>query len=80
MLVRLASVELSILHMALFRWGGPADVPIQNLSCGCCAGVLVKELPDRGKDLASAKRSFVGQAGLVDVADYISGRSPEPIA
>lgn len=27
MLVRLAAAELSILHMALFRWGGRADVP-----------------------------------------------------
>ncbi|WP_174279847.1 hypothetical protein [Sphingomonas bacterium] len=27
MLVRLAAAELTILHMALFRWGGPADVP-----------------------------------------------------
>ena len=26
-LVRLAAAELAILHMALFRWGGPADVP-----------------------------------------------------
>lgn len=27
-LVRLAAAELSVLHMALFRWGGPADVPV----------------------------------------------------
>lgn len=26
-LVRLAAFELSLIHMALFRWGGPADVP-----------------------------------------------------
>jgi hypothetical protein len=26
-LVRLAVAELSVIHMALFRWGGPADVP-----------------------------------------------------
>lgn len=26
-LVRLAAAELSVLHMALFRWGGAADVP-----------------------------------------------------
>ena len=26
-LVRLAAVEVTIIHMALFRWGGPADVP-----------------------------------------------------
>lgn len=26
-LVRLAAAELTVLHMALFRWGGPADVP-----------------------------------------------------
>ncbi|HEX8414872.1 MAG TPA: hypothetical protein VF637_13445, partial [Sphingomicrobium sp.] len=26
-LVRLALAELTIIHMALFRWGGPADVP-----------------------------------------------------
>ena len=26
-LVRLATAELSVVHMALFRWGGPADVP-----------------------------------------------------
>ncbi|WP_022673303.1 hypothetical protein [Novosphingopyxis baekryungensis] len=27
MLIRLAIAELTILHMALLRWGGPADVP-----------------------------------------------------
>ncbi len=27
MLLRLALAELSVLHIALFRWGGPADVP-----------------------------------------------------
>lgn len=26
-LVRLAAAEVAVLHMALFRWGGPADVP-----------------------------------------------------
>ncbi|SDC93529.1 hypothetical protein SAMN05444678_10737 [Sphingomonas sp. YR710] len=26
-LVRFAAAELSVVHMALFRWGGPADVP-----------------------------------------------------
>ncbi len=26
-LVRLAVAEIAVLHMALFRWGGPADVP-----------------------------------------------------
>lgn len=26
-LVRLAAAELTVLHMALFRWGGPPDVP-----------------------------------------------------
>lgn len=26
-LVRLAAAELTVIHMALFRWGGPADVP-----------------------------------------------------
>lgn len=26
-LVRLAVAEMTVLHMALFRWGGPADVP-----------------------------------------------------
>jgi len=26
-LVRLAAAEISVIHMALFRWGGPADVP-----------------------------------------------------
>ncbi|QNE07824.1 hypothetical protein H4O24_19965 (plasmid) [Croceicoccus marinus] len=26
-LIRLAAAELTVLHMALFRWGGPADVP-----------------------------------------------------
>jgi hypothetical protein len=26
-LVRLAAAELAVIHMALFRWGGPADVP-----------------------------------------------------
>ena len=26
-LVRLAVAELTVIHMALFRWGGPADVP-----------------------------------------------------
>lgn len=26
-LVRLAMAELTVIHMALFRWGGPADVP-----------------------------------------------------
>lgn len=26
-LVQLAVVELTVIHMALFRWGGPADVP-----------------------------------------------------
>jgi hypothetical protein len=26
-LIRLAAAEWSVLHMALFRWGGPADVP-----------------------------------------------------
>lgn len=26
-LVRLAMAEITVLHMALFRWGGPADVP-----------------------------------------------------
>lgn len=26
-LVRLAAAELSVIHLALFRWGGPADVP-----------------------------------------------------
>ncbi|MDP1028676.1 hypothetical protein Q5H91_15755 [Sphingomonas sp. KR1UV-12] len=29
-LVRLAVAELSVLHMALFRWGGPADVPADS--------------------------------------------------
>jgi len=27
-LVRSAAAELAIIHMALFRWGGPADVPL----------------------------------------------------
>ncbi|WP_341207717.1 hypothetical protein [uncultured Sphingomonas sp.] len=27
MLVRLATAELTVLHLALFRWGGPPDVP-----------------------------------------------------
>ncbi len=27
MLVRLAAAEMTVIHMALFRWGGPADVP-----------------------------------------------------
>ncbi|SFO41233.1 hypothetical protein SAMN05428984_4017 [Sphingomonas sp. OK281] len=26
-LVRLAAAEMTVIHMALFRWGGPADVP-----------------------------------------------------
>ncbi|MEJ2409796.1 MAG: hypothetical protein P8Y58_05330 [Novosphingobium sp.] len=26
-LVRFAAMELTVIHMALFRWGGPADVP-----------------------------------------------------
>ena len=26
-MVRLAAAEMTVLHMALFRWGGPADVP-----------------------------------------------------
>lgn len=26
-LVRLATAEMTVIHMALFRWGGPADVP-----------------------------------------------------
>lgn len=26
-LVRLAAAELALLHLALFRWGGPADIP-----------------------------------------------------
>ena len=26
-LVRFAAMELTVMHMALFRWGGPADVP-----------------------------------------------------
>jgi hypothetical protein len=26
-LIRLAVAELTVIHMALFRWGGPADVP-----------------------------------------------------
>ena len=26
-IVRLAAAELSVIYMALFRWGGPADVP-----------------------------------------------------
>jgi hypothetical protein len=29
-LVRLAAAELSVLHMALFRWGGAADVPADS--------------------------------------------------
>lgn len=29
-LVRLAAAELSLIHMALFRWGGPADVPAHS--------------------------------------------------
>lgn len=29
-LVRLAAAELKIIHMALFRWGGPADVPANS--------------------------------------------------
>lgn len=29
-LVRLAATELTIIHMALFRWGGPADVPANS--------------------------------------------------
>ncbi len=29
-LVRLAVAELAIIHMALFRWGGPADVPASS--------------------------------------------------
>ncbi len=27
-LVRLAVAEMTVIHMALFRWGGPADVPV----------------------------------------------------
>lgn len=27
LLVRLAAAELRVIHIALFRWGGPADVP-----------------------------------------------------
>jgi hypothetical protein len=28
-LVRLAVAELTVIHIALFRWGGPADVPVK---------------------------------------------------
>lgn len=29
-LIRMAVAELSVIHMALFRWGGPADVPVNS--------------------------------------------------
>lgn len=47
-LVRLAAAELAILHMALFRWGGPADVPAAARAFGyhkhltpMCAALLI---------------------------------------
>lgn len=33
-LVRLAVAEMTVLHMALFRWGGPADVPVDARAFG----------------------------------------------
>ena len=48
MLVRLAAAELTVLHMALFRWGGVADVPADARGFGyhrhlapMCAALLI---------------------------------------
>lgn len=47
-LVRHAAAELTVLHMALFRWGGPADVPTNARAFGyhkhltpMCAALLI---------------------------------------
>ncbi|MBV2150302.1 hypothetical protein N5J77_00670 [Sphingobium yanoikuyae] len=47
-LVRLAVAELTVIHMACFRWGGPADVPTSARAFAChkhltpiCATLLI---------------------------------------